>query len=75
MTLPRAFLVLPKPLGASDRRALAVEGIVCADEVAATLKQRIKSYIGISAGVVVHAEGGIPRSEGKARRVVDKRGD
>jgi phenylacetate-CoA ligase len=42
-------------------------------EAEAALKHRIKSYIGISAGVKVHDPGGIPRSEGKAQRVVDKR--
>tara|TARA_R110002110_G_C13470525_1_gene721004 strand:+ start:123431 stop:124726 length:1296 start_codon:yes stop_codon:yes gene_type:complete len=39
----------------------------------AALKHRIKSYIGVSATVTVHDQGGIPRSEGKAKRVVDKR--
>jgi phenylacetate-CoA ligase len=43
------------------------------EEAAKALKHRIKSYIGISAGVKVHDQGGIPRSEGKAQRVVDKR--
>ncbi len=43
------------------------------EEAAGHLRQRIKSYIGISASVRVHEPGGIPRSEGKARRVVDKR--
>ena len=43
------------------------------EEAAAALKHRIKSYIGISAAVKVHDPGGIPRSEGKATRVVDKR--
>jgi phenylacetate-CoA ligase len=43
------------------------------EEAAAALKHRIKSYIGISAAVKVHDRGGIPRSEGKAQRVVDKR--
>ena len=38
------------------------------------LKQRIKSYVGISATIRVHQPGGIPRSEGKAQRIVDKRG-
>jgi phenylacetate-CoA ligase len=38
------------------------------------LKQRIKSYVGISAAIRVHQPGGIPRSEGKAQRIVDKRG-
>jgi phenylacetate-CoA ligase len=42
-------------------------------EAEAALKHRIKSYIGISASVKVHDPGGIPRSEGKAQRVVDKR--
>ncbi len=37
------------------------------------LKHKVKSYIGISARVTVHDPGGIPRSEGKAQRVVDKR--
>lgn len=40
---------------------------------AASLKHHIKSYIGISAAVKPHAPGVIPRSEGKARRVFDKR--
>jgi phenylacetate-CoA ligase len=43
------------------------------EDAAAALKHRIKSYIGISTGVVVHDQGGIPRSEGKAQRVIDKR--
>ena len=37
------------------------------------LRQRIKSYIGVSATIRVHQPGGIPRSEGKAKRVIDKR--
>lgn len=43
------------------------------ESAAGQLRQRIKSYIGISASVRVHQPGGIPRSEGKAKRVVDKR--
>ena len=42
---------------------------ICAEELA----RLIKEFIGISAEVVVHMEGGVPRSEGKARRVVDRR--
>ena len=38
-----------------------------------SLQHHIKSYIGISAAVKPHAPGAIPRSEGKARRVFDKR--
>lgn len=37
------------------------------------LKHQVKSCIGISAAVVVGEPGSIPRSEGKAQRVVDKR--
>ena len=43
------------------------------EDAAAALKHRVKSYIGVSADVRVHDQGGIPRSEGKAKRVVDKR--
>ncbi len=44
-----------------------------AQTMAAELKHHIKSIIGISASVEVLAEHGLPRSEGKAVRVVDKR--
>lgn len=37
------------------------------------LQKRIKDMIGVSAHINVFAEGGIPRSQGKAQRVVDKR--
>jgi phenylacetate-CoA ligase len=37
------------------------------------LAHHIKSVIGVSARVEVHQPGGAPRSEGKARRVVDNR--
>jgi len=37
------------------------------------LAHHIKSVIGISTRIVVHQPGGAPRSEGKARRVVDNR--
>ncbi len=43
------------------------------DEAARVLNKRIKSYIGISAKVTVHEPGTIPRSEGKAKRVIDNR--
>ena len=43
------------------------------DEAASGLQNRVKSYIGVSASVKVHDQGGIPRSEGKAKRVVDSR--
>ena len=40
---------------------------------AQALQHRIKSIIGISTAVKPHAPGVIPRSEGKAKRVFDKR--
>ena len=44
------------------------------EKAADELKHRIKSYIGVSARILVHGSGGIPRSEGKARRIIDNRG-
>lgn len=38
------------------------------------LAHEIKSYIGVSAGIEVLPEGGIERSVGKAKRIVDQRG-
>ena len=43
------------------------------EAAADTLKHRIKSYIGVSADITIHEPGDIPRSEGKARRVIDRR--
>jgi phenylacetate-CoA ligase len=43
------------------------------EAAASMLQHRVKSYVGISSKVIVREEGAIPRSEGKARRVVDKR--
>ncbi len=40
---------------------------------AVELRRHIKDIIGVSAGVNVHDEGGVARSEGKAKRVIDKR--
>ena len=37
------------------------------------LAHHIKSVVGVSTKIHVHAPGGAPRSEGKARRVVDNR--
>lgn len=44
-----------------------------ADAASHSLRHRIKSYIGISANIVVHGVGEIARSEGKAKRVIDRR--
>jgi phenylacetate-CoA ligase len=43
------------------------------DSTAAELVHRIKTFIGVTAKVVVHEPGRIPRSEGKAQRIVDHR--
>lgn len=43
------------------------------DQLAARVAHTIKTRIGTSAQVVVLQEGGIPRSVGKARRIVDQR--
>jgi phenylacetate-CoA ligase len=39
------------------------------------LMRRVKSYVGISARVIVHDAGTITRSAGKAKRVIDRRPD
>jgi len=61
-----AVLVEPRPefaaMNAQDRQ-----------EVAAALHHAIKTYVGISAEVRLTAVGGIERSIGKAKRVLDKR--
>jgi phenylacetate-CoA ligase len=41
--------------------------------LASRLEARIKSLVGVSAVVTILAPGGIERSQGKARRVIDKR--
>jgi len=45
-----------------------------ADEAGHALTVSMKDMIGISAEVTVHEPGGVARSEGKAQRIVDKRG-
>jgi phenylacetate-CoA ligase len=49
-------------------------GGVDADAAGARLAQRIKNLIGVSCEVRVTQVGGVERSLGKAKRVVDKRG-
>ncbi len=44
-----------------------------ADPAAAELQHHVKSLVGVSARVEVRPVGGVARSEGKAKRVVDKR--
>ena len=43
------------------------------DDVAKELQKHIKDIVGVSTQIVVHFEGGVARSEGKAKRVIDKR--
>ena len=43
------------------------------NDVASSLTHRVKTFIGVSADVVLHDEGGVPRSQGKAQRVIDNR--
>jgi phenylacetate-CoA ligase len=43
------------------------------DDVARCLAEDVKSFIGISVRVEVHSPGFLPRSEGKAKRVIDSR--
>ena len=40
----------------------------------AALAQRIKDHVGVTVAVVVGREGSVPRSQGKAVRIVDRRG-
>ena len=43
------------------------------NDAAKELQKHIKDIVGVSSKVVVHVEGGVARSEGKAQRVIDKR--
>jgi phenylacetate-CoA ligase len=42
-------------------------------KVTQELRKHVKDMVGVTAEVVVHIEGGVPRSEGKAKRVIDHR--
>jgi phenylacetate-CoA ligase len=55
------------------RREVADQRTVC-QQVATDLQRQIKSYIGISAFVVICDPGTVERSIGKAKRVIDTRG-
>ncbi|MBO9472139.1 phenylacetate--CoA ligase [Shimia sp. R10_1] len=45
------------------------------DEMARNLARHIKSMVGVSAHIVVGAPGAVERSQGKARRVIDRRSE
>jgi len=66
---PHYVLELSKD-GPLDHLTVLVEG---AQEGADALRHSIKSYVGISADVKALATGGIERSVGKAKRVIDRR--
>ena len=64
--------------GPLDTLTVHVEQAPCADETTLAargteLARQIKSRIGVTAAVQVHAPGTIERSAGKAKRVVDRR--
>ena len=55
-----------------EATAQAAEGSARGDS-AQELAHRIKSVVGVSTRIEVHEPNGVPRSEGKAKRVVDNR--
>jgi phenylacetate-CoA ligase len=55
------------------RSEFASESQVDQQRAASELEQAIKSYVGVSASVIVQPQGSIERSMGKAKRVIDKR--
>ena len=56
-----------------DEMTVRVERAGAADAAAQELQHHIKSVVGVSARVVLCEPGALPRSEGKAKRVIDKR--
>jgi phenylacetate-CoA ligase len=66
---PHYQLVVERP-GNLDELTVQVEGAVDS----AAVRERLHSVLGLTARVEVVAPGTIPRSEGKALRVVDRRG-
>jgi phenylacetate-CoA ligase len=48
-------------------------GTEALEQAAETLKRRIKERVGVSVGIAAHGSGGVPRSQGKAVRIVDNR--
>ena len=55
------------------RPEFAGESQIEQQHAANELEQAIKSYVGVSASVIVQPQGGVERSMGKAKRVIDKR--
>jgi phenylacetate-CoA ligase len=77
MLAPHYQVEITRPRNLDEMTVLVerspMAGSADADAAGARLAQRIKNLIGVSAGVRVLAPGGIERSLGKAKRVVDKR--
>jgi phenylacetate-CoA ligase len=61
--------------GSLDRLQVVVERMAQTDAaaVAQRLAHLIKSYVGVSAQVIVGEPGSVERSVGKAKRVIDRR--
>jgi phenylacetate-CoA ligase len=79
-TLSPHYVIELERQGNLDHMTVRVElsqtaGPADSSEIAAALRHGIKSYIGVSCQVSIQQTGSIPRSEGKARRVIDKRKD
>lgn len=78
-TLAPHFQIRLTRAGRMDEMAVIVEAMAdAADDAAraasaAALAHRIKSVVGVSARIEVGLPGSAPRSEGKARRVLDER--
>jgi phenylacetate-CoA ligase len=70
---PHYQLVVERP-AALDELTVHCEAAGGADDIAARVRHAIQETIGVSVAVALHAPGELPRSEGKAVRVIDKRG-
>ena len=66
---PHYQLVVERP-GRLDELTVQVEGTV----EAASVRKQLHSMLGLTAAVEIVPPGSIPRSEGKALRVLDRRG-
>jgi phenylacetate-CoA ligase len=57
-----------------ERRGDAAEDEVSRASLGEAVRLRLEAALGISTAVVIESPGALPRSEGKAQRVVDRRG-
>ncbi len=71
------FQITVSTEGNMTAMAIAVEpdpgNTIAADDLAAELTRRVKENIGVSTAVTIAELGAVPRSQGKAQRVVDTR--